>query len=143
MSSQVRAVEHVLLSLLSQNPAPPKRNPAAIAITLSGVLILAGLGFMLAAGYDWLLANYDIQTARLFMGGLCLILAAIAAAVAGAIIKLKIRKAETYYVVLRENLEAMLSMIGDELEDPIRENPKTAVLVAGLAGYVAAEKLLH
>ena len=38
-------------------------------------------------------------------------------------------------------INQILSTLSEEFEAPIRENPKTAVIVAALAGFLAAEEL--
>jgi hypothetical protein len=137
-------MEQLVLSMLAQN-VPPRRNglPAGIAFILATAFALAGAGFILVAGYDWLQTRYDIQTARLYMGGFSLGFALIIGAIAFMIHLYKREKVKAYYHVVRDNIENAMHMVGDELEEPIRENPKTAMLMAGLAGYIAAEKLLH
>ena len=139
----MRAIEQIVLSMLMQDSSKPKRNPASAALAIAGIFGLVGAGFLIAAGYDWLLTQHGLQTARLYTGGICVTLAVMAAAAAGAFYSYKRAKAETYYLVLRENIQSAIAMVGEELEEPIRENPKTARLVASLAGYIAAEKLLH
>lgn len=139
----MRAIEQIILSMLTQDSPRSRRSPAGLALATAGILGLIGTGFLVAAGYDWLLAEHGLQTARLYTGGICVTLAVMAAAAAGAFYSYKRAKAETYYLVLRENIQSAIAMVGDELEDPIRENPKTAMLMASLAGYIAAEKLLH
>ena len=43
--------------------------------------------------------------------------------------------------ILPAGLDGVLDVMGDELEDVIAENPATATALAGLAGFVLAEKL--
>jgi formate hydrogenlyase subunit 3/multisubunit Na+/H+ antiporter MnhD subunit len=140
----MRAIEQIALAMFMQQDSPrPKRSPASIALALAGIFGLVGVGFLIAAGYEWMLEQHGLQTARLYTGSVCVTLAVMAAAAAGAFYSYKRAKAETYYMVVRENIQSAIAMLGEELEEPIRENPKTAMLMASLAGYIAAEKLLH
>lgn len=134
-------IEQIILSLLTQDS--PKRSPASPAFIVAGILALAGAGFLIVAGYEWLSVNYDEQTARVGAGLLSLVLALVIATCAYAVHVYKLRKMQAYYHVVKNNLESAIHAVTDELEEPIRENPKTAVLMAGVAGFVAAEKLLH
>lgn len=143
MSTQVRAIEQIVLSMLMQGFSRPKRNPAGAALAVALIFSVVGVSFLIAAGYEWLLMQHGLQTARLYTGAICITLALVAAAAAGAFYSYKRAKAETYYLVLRENVQSAIAMLGDEMEEPIRENPKTSILLASLAGYIAAEKIIH
>jgi high-affinity Fe2+/Pb2+ permease len=134
-------IEHAILAALTQDS--PRGNPAGPLLMISGVLAVVAIGFLMAAGYDWLLTQYDLQTARLYMGGFVFLLAALFAVVAMAIYSYRQRKIRAYYEVVKDNFQHAMTIVGEELEEPIRENPKTAMLIAGLAGYIAAEKILH
>jgi hypothetical protein len=35
---------------------------------------------------------------------------------------------------------AIIESLGNEIDNPIRENPKTALMLAGLAGFIAADR---
>lgn len=136
-------LEHLILALMAQDSLTPKKNLSVpVSLIVTG-LALIGLGFLMVAAYDWLKLAYDLQTARLYMGALSLGLALLVGASAMALHVYKLKKVRDYYHVVRDNVHAALTLVSDELEDPIRENPKTAVMMAGLAGYIAAEKLLH
>ncbi|MGB4108026.1 MAG: hypothetical protein WBK55_09580 [Alphaproteobacteria bacterium] len=136
------SLEQAIISLLMQE-SRPVRNQMGPALLLAGFLAVAGSGFLVAAGYDWLVTHYDLQTARLVIGALILSLGVIIAAVVYGVYNEKRKQLQGYYGILKDNLHSALEVVGEELEEPIRENPKTAVMIASLAGYIAAEKLLH
>lgn len=134
-------LEHAILAALTQDS--PRGNPASPLVVLAGVLAVIAIGFLMMAGYDWLTTRYDLQTARLYMGGFTFLLAALAALAAAAVHSYRQRKIRAYYEIVKDNFQHVLALVSDEMEEPIRENPKTAMLIAGLAGYIAAEKILH
>ncbi len=136
------SLEHAIISLLMQE-SRPVRNQMGPALLFAGFLTVAGSGFLVTAGYDWLVTHYDLQTARLVIGALILSLGIIIAAVVYGVYDKKRRQLQNYYGMLKDNIHSALEVVGEELEEPIRENPKTAVMIASLAGYIAAEKLLH
>ena len=90
------SLEHAIISLLMQE-SRPVRTQMGPALLFAGFLAVAGGGFLVTAGYDWLVTHYDLQTARLVVG-------------AGTLLP---------------------------LADHLAEDR------ASLAGYIAAEKLLH
>lgn len=136
------SLEHAIISLLMQE-SRPVRTQMGPALLFAGFLAVAGGGFLVAAGYDWLVTHYDLQTARLVVGAGTMSLGIIIAIAVYSIYAEKRKQLQGYYSVLKNNLHSALEVVGEELEEPIRENPKTAVMIASLAGYIAAEKLLH
>ncbi|MCE7887576.1 MAG: hypothetical protein DYH13_08785 [Alphaproteobacteria bacterium PRO2] len=136
------SLEQAIISLLMQE-SRPVRTKMEPALLFAGFLAVAGGGFLVAAGYDWLITNYDLQTARLVIGAGTMSLGIIIAAAVYSIYAEKRKQIEGYYSILKNNIHTALEVVGEELEEPIRENPKTAVMIASLAGYIAAEKLLH
>ncbi len=44
---------------------------------------------------------------------------------------------------LKNNLHDLIQTISNELEDPVKENPKTAVILAALAGFFMANRGLR
>lgn len=44
---------------------------------------------------------------------------------------------------IRDNIHVLVRDVYSELEDPIRENPKTAVAVAAIAGFLAVNHRQH
>jgi len=113
---------------------------------VSGLLGFTAVGFLIAAFYAWALAAYRPDIAALMTAALVAAFALVAAVGAYAInhkreIKRKLRQ-ETFKNDLLSNIKAVVATVDDELGDQIRENPTTAVLLAGLAGYIAADKIL-
>ncbi len=49
---------------------------------------------------------------------------------------------ESFKNDLLSNVKAVIATVDDEFGDKIRENPTTAVLLASLAGFIAADKIL-
>ncbi len=138
-------MEHLLLELLRGTPpAPAHVRPAVPALALVAVfLTIAGSVFLLTAGYNWMLTQYDSQTASVYMGAAALIAAGGCVLVAGIISYGAKVKKRVYRNAVINRIYSMVEGVVSELEEPIQEHPKTAAALASVAGFVAAEKLLH
>lgn len=128
------------------------RKDPPIPVRRSDVL-LAGLAFfgLAAAGVCALLSFYFFMRgmdltptlAALATAGLALGVALLACA--GLALLRHVRRnakiAAKPAPILPAGLDGVLDIMGDELEDVIAENPATATALAGLAGFVLAEKM--
>ncbi len=143
MASFAPPLEHLLATLIKEDPARVSKDPAGTALTVLATFFgLAGLGFLSAAGYGWLQEQYGVRVATLYMGGGTLALAALCAIIASMIVYARQVKAKTYAKIVMENIHSAIHTVTQELEEPIQENPKTAALIATMAGYMAAKNLL-
>lgn len=140
-----QTMELLILELLrgvTTHPSP--KNSAGPWLTaLIAFLTLAGAGFLMAAGFSWLRETYDVRTASMYMG-----VAAIgAAAICGLVVILMdyVHKAKARIIrnAVIARVNNMVQSVVNEFDEPIRENPKTAAALASVAGFVAAEKLIH
>ena len=137
------ALQQVVISTVMQSYFVEKKNASGWGfVALSVLLFLIGLGFLIVAGYGFLIDQFDVRMGTLYMA-LIILTGALASAFAAHVIKHHMRlRARTNHEMLAENIRAIINVVTNELEEPIRENPVTAALVAAIAGYAAARKIL-
>jgi uncharacterized protein (DUF849 family) len=135
------AEQAVINGVLSKNTPFMRKNKVGLGLAaLSGLLFFTSVVFAIIAAYGWLLATYAQPIAALI----------VAAAVLGGSIIVGF----TGYALLRKRPKPAMQegeittliadavrLIDEELAEPVQDNPKTAVALAGLAGFVAGEYL--
>jgi hypothetical protein len=127
----------------SRSPILPKVSAAGISLMgLSGALAIIGIAFVMVSEYFWLKAMYMPDMAALFTAGTAVFLSLFFGLIGMAIMKQgKDRHAvHTPPQDIAKTIGALVDSLGEELEQPIRENPKTAVMLASLAGFVAGDR---
>lgn len=103
--------------------------------------VFLAIGFGALAAGLWLESHYAPDVAAALGAGLCL---AVGAAFAGlALLGVSIRRREIARVrqEITDIIHAALDFAEEEIREPVQENPKTAVLLASAAGFIAGEKL--
>ncbi len=130
-------------------PVLPRLNSKGIAlVACSATLALLGLGFTIFAGFLYLQNFFEAEIAALIVAGGIFFFAAIV----GLFGKKSI--AERGYVTyhrssshsnsspvadIAQTVKSLIEGVTTELEEPIRDNPKTAIALASLAGYLAGD----
>lgn len=103
---------------------------------LSGFFVGLGLIFLCVASYLWLDSLFATHIAALIMGGLSLILGAVCLLV----LRQRSLRREREILALRHDVEdkvrLALEIASEEFGDTIKDNPKSALLIAGLAGML-------
>lgn len=129
-------------SALLANSASSKVDKVTDILVLTACCLglVAALSF-LAGGYIWLERVYDVQVAILIMGGVATGLCVLLLLAAYAIARYKRHRIESYKKEITDKAEAIVAAVMAEFEKPVQAYPKTAVAVAALAGFVAAEKV--
>jgi hypothetical protein len=104
---------------------------------IAGLFAAAGAAFLIYAGFLALETIYTPLESALWAGGIMLALAAIA----GVAASVYLHRRKKHSLAGTEELSAAFHSLFDTLEHeisgPIRENPKTAIALAGLAGLMA------
>lgn len=144
MSHLLAVAERLLIdSAISGNPPFTGRNKAGSGFfVLSGLFLATGLGFMIYATSLWLTAHYAPHAAAAMTGGLALLLALLSASLAYVFLEYKRSRLKKIKAEATATLQTAFELLNKELGEPIRENPKTAILIASLAGFATGEKLL-
>jgi hypothetical protein len=124
----------------------PGFNPAGLGImAFAAVLAVFGFGFLLYAGFLQLQDYYASDIAALIVGGSALMMAFLISWVGKKIFWKQpfISQDIGPQGDLAKTVTQLLDSLGEELEEPIRENPKTALMVASLAGFLAGGQARH
>ena len=112
-----------------------------ILLAFGALCVSAGLFFLALALYKYLGSLYEPYIAALISSAL-VFAAAIAVILLNAFLQHKNavhqRSAQDEF---SEHIHVLIKEICNELEGPIIENPKTSVLIAALAGLVAARRI--
>ena len=137
-------IDGVLNSRLS--PFPKLSATGVIFGGMASVLAVTAMVFALMTEYLWLRALYAPYLAALVTAGTAVFLSLVAAWISSIAMK---RGRERNALSrgpspdIAKTLSSLIDSFGDELEQPIRENPKTAVMLASLAGFMAGDRSHH
>ena len=141
LSALVRQV--VVEGLLSRTSATRLNPGAGMGLFfLAGAIGVLGLVFLSIAVYGLLLSEFAMPAAAaitgmgiLILSGLCILGGRF------ALQKIQYQSHEQEMNKLNAVIDDLLQDVLTDLDDPIRESPKTALLLAGLAGFVAGDRL--
>lgn len=142
MSPLLPIIEQALVSgLLSRQPTLVRKNKFGLGLAvLSGLFFVAACFFVVLSFYGWLLTLYAQPVAALIVSGVVLGLSLLSALCGYALLK----KRKANHVSdneMTQLVSEVAEIIGEELAEPIQQHPKTAMALAGLAGFVAADHL--
>lgn len=139
----VPLLKQVAIEGLINNRAPlPHTSKLGLGLAaLSGLFLVAALIFVMISGYGWLLLQYDQPLAALIMAGSIVTIAAIISLIAYLLLK---KKRQQKPAIQTEDIMAIFAeagdLVGDEFAQTIKDNPKTAVLIASVVGLVAGKR---
>lgn len=137
-------VTQLLINHVLNRPSKARgRSKAEICLLgASAFISLVGIVFLFVALYDWAMTMYLPWMAAVLTGTVAIILGLVCTAIAGSMESE--RKRHEPARTSDDPTEALLAAIDHAtqgLEKPISENPRTAVLLASLAGYMTGNKL--
>ncbi len=121
-------------------PRPQDRLYQTI-YALSGILAVIALICMAAAFSYWLRQQYAPDVAAMVAGLSMLALALLVAAAGYAVSVIRKNKIEAVTDEIKNKVLNALESVADEMEDPIRDHPKSSVAIATLAGYLIGNRL--
>ena len=108
---------------------------------LCGVFICVGLGLITYGTYLSLLSQYSPQASISMTGILSLVFAMLIAGLLYATEKYRYLKAQKEKLKFLENFKEALSLLDEEIGDPIRNHPKVSVLIAALSGFLLEDRI--
>jgi len=140
MSGIATVIEELVMATVLSPKAPlSRKNKMDWAfMALSVLLGCTGLFLLILSLERFFEERYPLDLAALFSGGVVLAVAALMGLLVYNHQQKKILAASTSHE-LESNLHSLLKSIYTELEIPIQENPKMAVLVATIAGFISAQ----
>lgn len=119
-----------------------KSKAGLYLMIFSGFLVAVGSVFLMIAFHQWVHVQYPNESAAFITAGGIFGLAIVLAVAAWVLQHQRQIKAEMFKTRIKHDLKAAMDTFDGEMGDHVRENPITAVLLAGLAGYIAAETVL-
>ncbi len=142
MSGIAAVIEELVMAavLSPKMPLPRKSRMDWAFMALSILLGCAGIFLSILSLERFFEARYPLDIAALSSAAIVLTIAALIAAATYHCLRRKPPASTADRQALESSLHALLESICVEFETPVRENPKTAVLLAAIAGFVTAQR---
>jgi len=137
-------IEPVIVQVLLEGLAQKNRRGGKLepVLLLTAALLAVAGGFLLIyAVYTGLLTYMSVPKAALAAGVITLLIASLSAFGAAKAGKRRRARQAEQIPLMAADLQKSLAQIGHELEVPVRSNPTTALLIAGLAGFMSGKRL--
>lgn len=131
-------LQKIINSGIAGTPSKARLSPW----TLAALLLFIGACFLIAGAFLWMLNNYSPEFATAVTGLLIMFFGILIALGAWCLHEYKKSRIKHYKDEVTGVLGSIMSTIADELEEPIRENPKTAVALSLLAGALISKNVL-
>lgn len=145
MSWQALLLEPAVLAAIArtQTSFGSSQHKGASRVLMGVAYVLGGVSalFLLAGSYLLLEHMYNAQTAALLVGSIALALSLISAGVALGITRRRRAVMLSHQHDITKHIETIGKLIMAEIEEPAKAYPKTALVLAALAGYAAAGTL--
>jgi len=109
--------------------------------TISAFLVILGLGFLIYAAHLTFLQNFEPNMAAAYTGLLIIGVSLVAIISLYAIFLYKTRKIRNLKSNVFETVSGSVEELIDELAEPIKNHPKTAMAVASILGLVLADRI--
>ena len=137
------AEQLIMMSALGSRAATPRPQDRLYQTiyAVSGVLAVVALICLAAAFAYWLRQQYTPDVVALVAGLGILALALLVAAAGYAVSEIRKNKIEAVGEEIKKKVLTALESVADEMEDPIRDHPKSSVAIATLAGYLVGNRL--
>jgi cytochrome c biogenesis protein CcdA len=141
MTSLIPIIQHLILGNMAERTTVPRFSSVKIILrTLSLILLLAGLFLAIYAEYMWLGIFLPSYLAALITS-LTLIILSIGIGFFGGIFNhKKSEQSHSSPADISSLLTEILSSLDEDLESTIRANPKMAVILSSLGGFMAGKK---
>jgi hypothetical protein len=139
MSSITNVIEELLVALIiDEKLLRPRKNKMDWALIALSVL-LGGAGvFLLVISLERFLETlYSPDVSALISAAIILVAAALTALVAYRLKRPHTSQFSTLRHNVSQNIHTIIKIVCNELTDPVKKNPKTALLLAALAGFLA------
>lgn len=139
-------VKQLLINgLLTQSAARGVRRGSAWLgyVALAGGVGLIGVVFFSIAGYGFLSESFSSPVAASITGGVLMAISAMIALTGylcfkkGKAVKAAVKDGNGIMDTIENTLQSFMG----GLEEPVRDNPKMAMLLAALAGFAAGDRL--
>lgn len=144
MSKLLPVAEQLLMLGALGGQMKPRQSDRTqqIIFGFAGVLALVAFVYLIVALSYWLKQQYAPDVAALATAGVTLSFAILVAAAGYAVTVIRKNKVEAVTDELRDKVMQVIDAVSEEMEDPIRDHPKSSVAIATLAGYLVGNRLL-
>lgn len=144
MNKLLPVAEHLLMMGVLGGQVQPRKVDRAqqIIFGFAGVLTLVALLYLIVAVSYWLRAQYTPDVAALATAGIILCFALLVTAAGYAYAVIRKSKIDAVADEMKNKVMHVLETMSEEMEDPIRNYPKSSVAIATLAGYMVGNRLI-
>lgn len=142
MSALLAVVEElVVATIISEKVLLPRKGMMDWGLTALSILLgVAGISLLILSLDRFLEKIYPADMAALILAGVVLTAAFLAAMLACRYRRQKISNIGAARRELGNNIRSLVGDVCKELDDPVRDNPKMAVILAAVAGFVTAQQ---
>lgn len=144
MDGLIKIGEQLLIDRLLSN-APPlsgKSKAGLSLLTVSGLLFVAGLAFLIFGAYMFLLNTYSPDIAALIAGLTIIVLAGLCTCASVFILQYKKHRVMKAKAEMLYAIREIMDIADEEFGDAIADNPKASLLVSTAVGYAVGERFL-
>lgn len=120
--------------------SPATKTEWALLI-LIGLCAAADVFFLAMALYQYLITIFEPSIAALISAAVFFVVALLAAAIRKFITLEKSGGHKTADDAIKENIHTLMTHLFNELEEPIKDHPKTSMTIATLAGLLAGRRI--
>ena len=144
MNTVLAVAEQMLVdSIIGDKPPVTGESKLKIAsLAFSFVMGVMGVGFSLYAFYLWLDLNFTPMMVMALMGAVTLTLSLTGFLIFYAVLRYKRYRMHKMKNELIKTAEETLEIFEEELSTPVQNNPKAAILVSSIAGFIAGDRFL-
>lgn len=145
MPGALQLIERAVIDKLFSAPAPLSglEKTGQFLCALSVAFLVAGLVFLVYGAHTWLSTHYSEDITAVITGIISLGLSAVIASVLFAVIHYHQTRIRKLRRGITGKIKSSLSTLENELSDPIRENPKTALIIASFLGFLAEDQFFE
>ena len=143
MGNVLAIAENLLISrvLNSGSPFMGRNKVNLVLFSLAGGLLVVALGFFITAAYIWLSIQYPPYMAAAIAGAFVTVLSLLCVLIAYGVMQYKRMYLKRMKDEITQTMQNAFELVDGELSHTIQDNPKTSVMIASLAGFIAGEKL--
>ena len=148
MAALTPVLKQMMLDGIMSSPSMP-RLPRISAtgiffLWFAAVTAVLAVGFLLFAEYAYLTVTYTPEMAALGVACTAMAISLLSAATGMVVMNKRSAKAKRMINMqpqpdIAKTITGLIDSLSEELEEPIRENPKTAIMIASLAGFLAGD----
>lgn len=143
MSGMASVIEQLVLAAVTgEKVRMPRRNRSDWVVTALSVLLAGGGIFFLVLALDRYLEEiYPLYIAALLCAGALFVVALIALSLTHCRRVRRVQPVDNTREILAQNITSLIEDAFEELKEPIQESPKTALLLAAVAGFFVANQM--